>query len=985
MPSKVSSDFFNTAKPVALVVGGAGFLGSNICNSLLNKNIKVVCVDNRREDIRNNLKPFLQNKDFLLLEKNITKKIPLGVNKVNYVVHTGGIEFFLENEKVTLETLDLNSVSIKRYLQLAKRHDAKFVLISPVRTFLPKEDILLTHHEVKKFAEALVREYGEENNCNSRIVRIGDLYGTGMNLSGKTLLGSVIKSSLYQVEFKVPRSYTTVTYPTYIDDVSEGIVKSLFSSGTKNKTITILGQPTSLNEIVQTIKFIGFPLVLNTDPTIVFPKDWGKPIPEKISNLWECSTKLKDGLFATISAYSKNNKIVIKNNEIPTKKIRETVLSFLKNRGNIFAEKKLPKLNFHKVLKERKENTYSLARQSYFWQKTIVIFLLTFPLFMILGLPFLEFGLGLLSFSFAQKGITRGDGLGVQNWSAGSEYLLKLSSGGFYQLKGLPLIGEKFENFSSEARLLSAFAGTVKNFGDVLNTGQSLMNKITNEDSADLTSETEKLTANLKSIEKQLAFLETEIEGSEIVNKFNNLSSDKKITKENIAIWRKSASGFAEILPAFSNILGVEKKKSYLVLFQNNAELRPTGGFIGAFGLISFEKARVISFDVFDVYTADGQLKGHVDPPQPIKDYLGEGGWYLRDSNWSPDFPTSAVRAAWFLDKEMGYKVDGVFAVDLEFLRILLKESGPVSLSDYNEILDYRNFYEKIQSQAEKNFFPGSTNKKDYLTALSKTLFRNILDLPEKYLPALVQAISLSLDGRHFSLWFEDPKISQVFTKYSWDGSIATIPCRLSSGQTSCSSDYLQIVEANLGINKANSFLKRSYVVELGIDQGKILHRLVIAYKNDSVSGVWPGGDYKNYLRLYTNSGSWITRQPILVDNRGNEQFLTFTESMEKGKKVFGTLFSIPAGEERQFIASWETPIDLDINKKGNKNLMFYWQKQAGLTNDPLQVRVNFPVSEGSVNAFPWPALTKEGVIGYNANLARDFIINIVWQPKNTN
>ena len=67
-------------------------------------------------------------------------------------------------------------------------------------------------------------------------------------------------------------------------------------------------------------------------------------------------------------------------------------------------------------------------------------------------------------------------------------------------------------------------------------------------------------------------------------------------------------------------------------------ELRPTGGFIGSYAIMTFDKGRLAEIVVNDVYTADGQLKGHVDPPEPIRKYLGEGGWFLRDSNWDPDF-----------------------------------------------------------------------------------------------------------------------------------------------------------------------------------------------------------------------------------------------------------------------------------------------------------------------------------------------------------
>ena len=157
-------------------------------------------------------------------------------------------------------------------------------------------------------------------------------------------------------------------------------------------------------------------------------------------------------------------------------------------------------------------------------------------------------------------------------------------------------------------------------------------------------------------------------------------------------------------------------------------ELRPTGGFIGSFGLITFDGGRLSDLTVNDVYTADGQLNGHVEPPLPIKNYLGEASWWLRDSNWDPDFPTSAKRAEWFLDKELGKKVDGVIATDLYPIKEILKVTGSVFLSDYNSTITSENLYETTQNEVQNNFFPGTHKKASFLTALSRSLLGELTD-----------------------------------------------------------------------------------------------------------------------------------------------------------------------------------------------------------------------------------------------------------------
>ncbi len=165
-----------------------------------------------------------------------------------------------------------------------------------------------------------------------------------------------------------------------------------------------------------------------------------------------------------------------------------------------------------------------------------------------------------------------------------------------------------------------------------------------------------------------------------------------------------SAKQLTYVLP---EILGENgHKKQYLILLQNNAELRPTGGFIGSFALLTVENGKFLDFRVEDVYEADGQLNGFVAPPEEITQYLGEAQWFLRDVNWSPDFPTVAQQAGWFLDKELKIKPDGVIGINLSVVKKMLEVSGPIRLVDYDEVITKDNLYERAQQHAELNFFP---------------------------------------------------------------------------------------------------------------------------------------------------------------------------------------------------------------------------------------------------------------------------------------
>ena len=179
-------------------------------------------------------------------------------------------------------------------------------------------------------------------------------------------------------------------------------------------------------------------------------------------------------------------------------------------------------------------------------------------------------------------------------------------------------------------------------------------------------------------------------------------------------------------------LVALDGTKNYLILLQNNMELRPAGGFIGSFAKVAFENGKLKKLEVNDIYAIDGQLGFHVEPPKEIKEDLGQKDWFLRDSNWESDFPTSARQAQWFYTKETGERVEGVVAIDISAMEGLLSSIGGVELADYKEKITSENLFEKAVTHAELSFFPGTQAKKSFLTALTNAVFEKIFFLPQK-------------------------------------------------------------------------------------------------------------------------------------------------------------------------------------------------------------------------------------------------------------
>jgi len=410
------------------------------------------------------------------------------------------------------------------------------------------------------------------------------------------------------------------------------------------------------------------------------------------------------------------------------------------------------------------------------------------------------------------------------------------------------------------------------------------------------------------------------------------------------------------VLDSIPTLVGMESPRTYLILFQNNTELRPGGGFIGSYGLLSLEKGKVQSFSIHDVYDADGQLKGHVEPPFPIRRYLPSVHLYLRDSNFDVDYPKNAYIAAILLQQELNQQVDGVIAVDLSFVRSIVESLGNVYVPEYQETVTANNMFLLTENHAEKNFFPGSTQKKDFLRSLFiaiQTKLANENSMGIGFLGHMLQAIQ----EKHVLFAFSDQSAQELFTANGFSSSLWD--SRTEKNNTI--NDFLGINEANLGINKVNYWIHREVSQQVAIsDKGEIVGQSTVKFTNTS-TGVWPGGGYKNYLRFILPQGT-ILKNVII---NGQEQVLTpaatdpiiyeasnfvipagleVEHTVEDTKELYGMFLTIPAGGTLTISAIYTYSQKIDTTAPVFQYSLELF-KQPGTENYPYTLSLVYPSS----------------------------------------
>lgn len=254
------------------------------------------------------------------------------------------------------------------------------------------------------------------------------------------------------------------------------------------------------------------------------------------------------------------------------------------------------------------------------------------------------------------------------------------------------------------------------------------------------------------------------------------------------------------------SLLGAEREKQYLVVFANNHELRPVGGFLGSLALLNINRGRVENIDVQSVYDGDGQLKEFIAPPSPLLAITNR--WYLRDANWFISYPDSAKKIAGFFEKEGGPTVDGVLLLTPEVIRSLLKITGPLNVPGYATTVSYDNFYEVTQSEVTYNYDKTVNKPKQFLSDLTPLLLNKLTAGETGSKIQILQALSTSVRQKDLLLYFHDQAVEQQVVTAGWGGALPEK-----------APGFLMINNANIGGHKSDQFMEQEADVRAQVEE----------------------------------------------------------------------------------------------------------------------------------------------------------------------
>ena len=389
-----------------------------------------------------------------------------------------------------------------------------------------------------------------------------------------------------------------------------------------------------------------------------------------------------------------------------------------------------------------------------------------------------------------------------------------------------------------------------------------------------------------------------------------------------------------KILPS---LLGDPVEKKYLVLFQNDKELRPTGGFITAYTIFKIDKG-VISVDsASDIYNLDNGISGKTKAPAPILKYFPNVPVLnLRDSNLSPDFIVSMGTFNSLYKKAAGYvSVDGIIALDTSVLVSTIKilddevyADGIKFTTENDPRCDCPQTIYQLESQISTpksvdlkvtTLEAVASQRKDLLGSLLYAIMdKSLKSSPKLYWGALFQNMLVQVQQKHV-----------LFDIYNKDAQSGIEALNAAGRILPFEGDYLHINEANFGGQKSNLFVTEAVTQNYEVASDKtIAKKIIINYKNP-----YPPSDcnlergnlclnatLRDWIRIYVPLGS------KLIDSQGSE--IKMNSYDELGKTVFeGFLTVRPLGSATLSI-SYTLPFKV---KDGALPLLI--QKQPG-TND---------------------------------------------------
>jgi len=501
---------------------------------------------------------------------------------------------------------------------------------------------------------------------------------------------------------------------------------------------------------------------------------------------------------------------------------------------------------------------------------------------------------------------------------------------------------------------------TIAISGQNLSRGLRMVTDLTNDIFAPLMGENSKRFGDLKVAEKreilkkvyeaapQIQGAKAEVELAELQLEqidqnglhpvLKNYVNETIVRLQDVFAMLSQAAALARTAPS---LLGYPGVKTYLLLLENYNELRPTGGFIGTVGLLKIKDAEIVSLETRNVYELDVNAEkiAKITPPEPIIKYLNVKGWYLRDANWSPDFPTAVQQIEKFFQREAQLtgspfspeRIDGVFALTPEVIKDFLKIAGAVEIKGF--VFNSDNFTDRLEYLVEVGYEKINADystRKNIIGLLGQELIKRFENMRLNEWVGLLGAVQKNLNQKQLLLNFNDSLLQQEVSAQNWAGEMRASQL-----------DFLMFVDANMAALKTDQYVKKSINYELKFNnKNELIAKASITYQNNGTF-TWKSTRYRTYTRLYVPMGAELIKASGAMEKDKSVVPGKVAVGQELGKTFFGAFISVEPGQSGTLNFEYKLPEKISaMVLDGYYSLLA--QKQAGTLGHALNLNLDF-------------------------------------------
>lgn len=436
-----------------------------------------------------------------------------------------------------------------------------------------------------------------------------------------------------------------------------------------------------------------------------------------------------------------------------------------------------------------------------------------------------------------------------------------------------------------------------------------------------------------------------------------------------------------------ASLIGESGQKTYLVLAQNNDELRPVGGFISTFGLLVVQDGQLIAHEFgpttnSPLLTPPQQPCPSASPPWWIQ--LQKPAWGCWDAQWTADFPTMAQEAKWFYEhgNNPHSPVDGVIALDQTGMELLLDGLGSVTVPDYSEVITGSNLRDRVYYYRLKGAQSGESSlHKEFLSSLfGAVVDQDLAHLSAHQVNALMGALKDAVGGKHLLFYFTDPDLQALTVRLGADGSI-----RQAGGGGDYVGDYLYVVDTSMEEKVSYSINEQiAYYGQINTDDSVTGEATVSwAYPTEAVTA---DPAIANMVRLGKQTPWLVDLTRVYLP--GGSKWLSMESNYpayfggEAGKLLVGTRAEVHAGESKQVLYRYQVPSC--VQHEGDTSVyQLFVQKQPGTRDFPLRVRIALPPGRVLLSTTPG---AKAGAVGgimaveFDTTLAADQTFRVTFR-----